>query len=125
MPANRRTMLAASGGLVLVAGLLSACNGQQQVADMDETLVRTAVSTQGQSALMQVGVEVSGPLSCTSAQGSGVTVTVNCTATAIDSRPVTLTATVTSLEGGSSPKGTFVATAAGQQVLNTTCLGTC
>jgi hypothetical protein len=125
MQPNRRALVALASGLVLTAGLLSACNGKQQVAALDEVLVRTAVSTQATQALMKVGVEVSGPLSCTSAQAGGGTVTVNCTSTSLDGRPVTLTGSVTALIGGSSPKGTFVATAAGQQVLSTTCLGTC
>ena len=112
-------------GLVLAAGLLAGCNGQQQVADMDETLVRTAVSTQATQALMNVNVEISGPMACTSAQAGGGTVTVNCTATSLEGKPVVLTGSVTALIGGNSPKGTFTATAAGQQVLNTDCLGSC
>jgi len=115
----------AAGGLVLLAGLMSGCNGQQQVADMDETLVRTAVSTQSTQALMNANVEISGPMSCTSAQAGGGTVTVNCTATSLMGQPVVLTGTVTALIGGNSPKGTFTATAAGKQVLSTDCLGTC
>lgn len=114
-----------TGGLVLLAGLLTGCNGQQQVADMDETLVRTAVSTQATQALMGVNVEISGPMSCTSAQAGGGTVTVNCTSTSLTGQPVVLTGTVTALIGGNSPKGTFTATAAGKQVLSTDCLGTC
>jgi hypothetical protein len=110
---------------VLAAGLLAGCNGQQQVADMDETLVRTAVSTQATQALMNVNVEISGPMACTSAQAGGGTVTVNCTATSLEGKPVVLTGSVTALIGGNSPKGTFTATAAGQQVLNTDCLGSC
>jgi hypothetical protein len=112
-------------GLMLAAGLLAGCNGQQQVADMDETLVRTAVSTQATQALMGVNVEISGPMSCTSAQAGGGTVTVNCTSTSLMGQPVVLTGTVTALIGGNSPKGTFTATAAGKQVLSTDCLGTC
>ena len=127
MHTTGRRMLASGCGLVLASGLLAGCgsSGVQQVADMDETLVRTAVSTQATQALMGVGVEVSGPLACTSAQAVGGTVTVNCTATSLDGRAVTLTGTVTALKGGTSPQGTFTATAAGKEVLNTTCLGTC
>jgi hypothetical protein len=127
MLTTRRQLLGLFGGCLLAAGLLSGCgsSGKQQVADMDETLVRTAVSTQATQALMGVGVEVSGPLSCTSAQAGGGTVTVNCTSTSLDGRAVTLTASVTALIGGTSPKGTFTATAGGKQVLSTDCLGTC
>jgi hypothetical protein len=118
-----------SAGLLLSAGLLAGCNAsqqaQQQVADLDETLVRTAVSTQATQALMGVNVEISGPMACTSVQAGGGAVTVNCTATSLTGQPVTLTGSVTALIGGTSPKGTFTATAAGQQVLNTDCLGSC
>jgi hypothetical protein len=112
-------------GLMLGIGLLAGCNAQQQVADLDETLVRTAVSTQSTQALMAANVEISGPMACTSAQAGGGSVTVNCTATSLMGQPVVLTGTVTALIGGNSPKGTFTATAAGKQVLNTDCLGSC
>jgi hypothetical protein len=112
-------------GLLVLAAALTGCNGQQQVADMDETLVRTAVSTQGQAALMAAGITVPGPLSCTSSQAGNGVVDVSCTATSLESKQVTLTGSVTALIGGSSPKGQFTATADGQQVLSTDCLGTC
>jgi len=111
-------------GVFVVLGLLSACGGSgvQQVKDVDELLARTASSVQGQAALAKVGAEVSGPLSCTSAQGdSGVT--VSCTGTTVEGKPVTLSGTVTSLPGGSAVQGNFVGSVAGQQVFNSDCLG--
>ena len=102
--------------------LVSGCNGEQQVADVDEVLARTAASVQGQAALAKVGVEVSGPLSCTSAQVDGG-VSIECTGTSLAGQAVTLSGTATSLPGGSAVKGSFTATANGQQVLTADCLG--
>jgi len=104
--------------LVLVSG----CNGEQQVADVDEVLARTAASVQGQAALAKAGVEVSGPLSCTSEQVDGG-VAIECTGTSLTGQAVTLSGTATSLPGGSAVKGSFTGTANGQQVLTADCLG--
>jgi uncharacterized Zn-binding protein involved in type VI secretion len=104
--------------------LLVGCGrtGEQQVADVDEVLVRTAVATQGQVELSEVGAEVSGPPSCTSTQQDSA-VDVSCTGTTVDGRPVAVSGTATSLEGGNAPKGSFVGTVAGQQVFSLPCLG--
>jgi len=104
------------------AGLLVACNGEQQVADVDEVLARTAASVQGQAALVKAGVDITAPLSCTSEQVEGG-VSVNCSGTSLDGMAVTLTGTATSLPGGSAVKGSFTATVNGQQILTTDCLG--
>jgi hypothetical protein len=91
---------------------------------MTAVIVKTAASTQGQAAFSDAGVDVSGPLSCT-AEPSGDAFTLNCSGTSLDGRPVTLTGTATSVPGGSSVAGTFVGTAAGQQVFSSDCLGDC
>ena len=117
-------ILASATGVAVLSLLLAGCGqtGQQQVADVDEVLVRTAVSTQGQVELAEVGAEVSGPLSCTSTQQESA-VDVSCTGTTVDGRPVAVTGTATSLEGGNAPQGNFVGTVAGAQVFSLTCLG--
>jgi hypothetical protein len=113
--------------LLMIIGLalvLSACgsSGEAQVEQMTETLVRTASSTQGQAELAEVGVEVSGPLSCqTTPEGSDISVA--CTGTALDGRPVTVAGTATSMPGGQSVEGTFVGTAGATQVFSLDCLG--
>ncbi len=118
------TIVANATGVVVLTLLLVGCgeSGQQQVADVDEVLVRTAAAAQGQAELAKVGAEVSGPLSCTSTQQeSGVE--VSCTGTTVDGRPVAVTGTATSLEGGNAPAGNFVGTVAGKQVFSLDCLG--
>ena len=90
--------------------------------DVDELLVRTASSVQGQVALAKLGAQVSGPLSCTSAQ-TDAGVTVSCTGTTVDGKPVAVSGTATSLPGGNAVKGNFVGTVAGQQVFTSDCLG--
>jgi hypothetical protein len=117
------------GGLMvslLVSLSLAACgsSGEHQVTQMTEVIVKTASSTRGQAALAQAGVDVSGPLSCTT-QPSGENFTVSCSGTSIDGRAVTVTGTATSVPGGSSVAGNFVGTAGGQQVFSTECLGDC
>jgi len=109
---------------LLALPFLAACgsNGVQQVANMDEVLVRTATSVQGQAALSRAGAEVASPLSCTSSQVDGG-VSVSCTGTTVDGKAVQLTGTATSLPGGNAVKGNFVATVDGQQVLTSDCLG--
>ena len=103
---------------------LAACgsSGEQQVEEMTETLVRTAASTQGQVELADVGVEVSGPLSCQT-MPKGDEIQVACAGTALDGRPVTVDGTATSLSGGTSVAGDFVGTAGGTQVFTVDCLG--
>jgi hypothetical protein len=110
--------------LLAVALLVAGCGGggQDQVAAMTETLVRTAASTQGQAALAAAGVEVSGPLACTT-QKQGASIAVSCTGTSLDGQPVTMTGTATALPGGSGVSGSFVGTASGSQVFATECLG--
>lgn len=103
---------------------LAACGsgGEEQVEQMTETLVRTAASTQGQAELAKVGVEVSGPLSCrTTPQGPEFS--VDCTGTALDGRPVTVSGAATSLVGGQAVEGSFVGTAGATQVFSLDCLG--
>ena len=111
---------------LLISLSLAACgsSGEKQVTQMTDLIVKTASSTRGQAALAQAGVEVSGPLSCTT-QPSGEDFTVSCSGTSIDGRPVTVTGTATSVPGGSSVAGNFVGTAGGQQVFSTDCLGDC
>ena len=109
----------ASAVLILVG---CGASGEQQVEQMTETLVRTAASTQGQAELADAGVEVSGPLSCQTTP-KGDDIDVSCTGRALDGREVTLAGTATSLPGGSSVEGTFVATAGGTEVFATDCLG--
>jgi hypothetical protein len=113
-----------SGCVLVVAMVLSSCSGsgQDQVAAMTEMLVRTAAATQGQVELAAVGVEVSGPLAC-STQMQGDAIAVTCTATSLDGRPVTVSGTATSLPGGTTVSGSFVGTAAGTQVFAKDCLG--
>lgn len=89
---------------------------------MTETLVGAAASTQGQAELADVGVEVSGPLSCKTTP-DGDQITVACTGTALDGRPVTVAGTATSLPGGTTVQGNFVGTAGGTQVFAVDCLG--
>lgn len=110
----------------LVAVSLAACgsSGEKQVTEMTEVIVKTAASTRGQAALADAGVEVSGPLSCTTTP-SGDEFTVNCSGTSIDGRQVTVTGTATSVPGGTSVAGSFVGTAGGQQVFSSECLGDC
>ena len=109
-----------SSVVLVVAGCGS--SGEEQVEQMTETLVRTAASTQGQAELADVGVEVSGPLSCqTTPEGDDIGVA--CTGTALDGRPVTVDGTATSLSGGTSVAGNFVGTAGGSQVFALDCLG--
>ena len=110
--------------MAVLSLLLVGCGttGEQQVADVDEVLVRTAVATQGQVELAKVGAEVSGPLSCTSTQQDSA-VDVSCTGTTVDGRPVAVTGTATSLEGGNRPQGNFIGSVAGGQVFSLTCLG--
>jgi hypothetical protein len=111
----------------LLVGLsLAACgaSGEKQVTEMTEVIVRTAASTQGQAALSDAGVDVSGPLSCTT-QPKGDQFTVSCTGTSLDGRAVTVSGTATSAPGGTSVAGTFVGTAGGQQVFSSDCLGDC
>ena len=115
-----RFLVALSSAVLVVAGCGS--SGEQQVEQMTETLVRTAASTQGQAELADVGVEVSGPLSCQTAP-NGEEIEVACTGTALDGRPVTVDGTATSLSGGTSVAGTFVGTAGGTQVFSLDCLG--
>ncbi len=109
---------------VFLALVLGGCgsSGEQQVEQMTETLVRAASSTQGQAELANVGVEVSGPLSCQTTP-TGDQFDVSCTGTALDGRAVTVSGTATSLPGGSSVQGDFVGTAAGVQVFALDCLG--
>lgn len=116
-------VLAVSAVALLV---VSGCgkSGEQQVAQMTEVLVRTAASVQGQAELAKVGVEVSGPLACTT-QPSGDQFTVSCTSTSLDGKAVTVTGTATSLPGGSSVAGNFVGTAGATQVFALDCLGDC
>lgn len=106
--------------------LTTACggSGEEKVTQMTDLLVRTAASVQGQAELAEVGVEVSGPLSCAT-QPAGEDFAVSCTGTSLDGKAVTVSGTATSLSGGSSVAGTFVGTAAGTQVFSTDCLGTC
>jgi hypothetical protein len=114
----------AMAAATFVALTSAACgaSGEDQVEQMTETLVRTAASTQGQTELADVGVEVSGPLSCTTVpEGSDFVVT--CSGTALDGRPVTVEGTATSLPGGQSVEGSFVGTAGGQRVFSVDCLG--
>ncbi|MFZ0323955.1 MAG: hypothetical protein WAN48_07470 [Actinomycetes bacterium] len=118
----RGSVLALLGSLTLVGALTGGCNGQQKVADVDEVLARTIASVQGQAALAKVGVEVSGPLSCTSAQADAG-VTISCTGTSLNGQAVALTGTATTIPGGNTAKGSFTATVDGQQVLTTECLG--
>lgn len=115
--------LALFAGVVSVA-MLAGCGsgGVEQVQKMEETLVRTAASTQGQAELANVGVEVSGPLSCQTTP-SGDQFDISCTGTALDGRAVTVSGTATSLPGGTSVQGNFVGTAAGVQVFAIDCLG--
>jgi hypothetical protein len=105
---------------------LAACgsSGEKQVTEMTEVIVRTAASTQGQTALSDAGVEVSGPLSCTTSP-QGNEFAVSCSGTSLDGRAVTVTGTATSVPGGTSVAGDFVGTAAGQQVFSSDCLGDC
>ena len=105
---------------LLIAGCGS--SGEQQVEKMTDTLVRTASSTQGQAEFFDVGVEVSGPLSCQTTP-NGDQIDVSCTGTALDGRPVTVQGTATSLSGGTSVAGNFVGTAGGNQVFALDCLG--
>jgi hypothetical protein len=115
----RLFVVLSSVGLV-IAGCGS--SGEKQVEQMTETLVNTAASTRGQSELAEVGVEVSGPLSCQTTP-KGDTFDVACSGTALDGRPVTVTGNATALPGGSSVQGSFVGTAAGTQVFALDCLG--
>jgi hypothetical protein len=115
-----RLVVALSSVVLAVAGCGS--SGEKQVDQMTETLVNTAASTQGQSELAGVGVEVSGPLSCQTTP-NGDTFDVACSGTALDGRPVTVTGNATSLPGGSSVQGSFVGTAGGAQVFALECLG--
>jgi hypothetical protein len=113
------------GGYALAAALLLvACGGggEEQVASMTEVLVRTASATQGQAELAAVGVEVAGPLACTT-QRDGDAITVSCSGTSLDGRPVAVSGTATSMPGGTAVAGTFVGTAAGTQVFAVDCLG--
>jgi hypothetical protein len=91
---------------------------------MTDLLVKTAASTQGQAELAASGVEVSGPLSCTTTP-TGDDFTVSCSGTSVDGKAVTVTGTATSLPGGSSVAGSFVGTAAGAEVFSLDCLGSC
>jgi hypothetical protein len=115
-----RLVVALSAVVLAVAGC--GASGEKQVQQMTETLVNTAASTQGQAELADVGVEVSGPLSCQTTP-KGDTFDVNCSGTSLDSRPVTVTGNATSLPGGSSVQGSFVGTAGGTQVFTLDCLG--
>ena len=99
-------------------------DGTEQVTEMTAVVVKTAASVQGQAALADAGVEVSGPLSCT-AEPTGDEFTLSCSGTSVDGRQVSLTGTATSVPGGQSVAGSFVATAGGQQVLSSQCLGQC
>jgi hypothetical protein len=117
---NQRVVFAGLFSLVVLAGCGS--SGEQQVEKMTETLVNTAASTQGQAELADVGVEVSGPLSCQTTP-KGDEFDVSCSSTALDGRAVTVSGTATSLPGGSSVQGSFVGTAAGVRVFATDCLG--
>ncbi len=119
-------LLVGLAAVPLVGMSLAACgsSGEKQVTEMTEVIVRTAASTRGQAALAAAGVEVSGPLSCTTTP-SGDEFTVNCSGTSIDGRQVTVTGTATSVPGGTSVAGTFVGTAGGQQVFSSECLGDC
>jgi len=99
-------------------------SGEKQVTEMTEVIVKTAASTRGQAALAAAGVEVSGPLSCTTTP-SGDAFTVNCSGTSLDGRQVTVTGTATSVPGGTSVAGNFIGTAGGQQVFSSECLGDC
>jgi hypothetical protein len=107
-----------------VLALASACgsSGEQKVADMDEVLVRTASSVQGQAALANAGAQVSGPLSCTSSR-TDAGVSVSCTGTTVDGKPVEVSGTATNLSGGDAVEGDFVGSVAGQQVFTSDCLG--
>lgn len=107
--------------------MVSGCgdNGaEQKVQEFTGLIVQTAAANRAPAAFGTVGVEVSGPLSC-SATPSGDQFTLNCTGTSLDGRAVTLTGTATSAPGGSSVAGNFVGTANGSQVLTTSCLGDC
>jgi hypothetical protein len=110
-----------ASAVVMVIGT-AGCGGEDQAQDVTELLARTAASTQGQAALNQAGVQVSGPLSCDSRQ-NGASVDVSCTGTSLDGKPVVLTGTVDSAPGGTAIRGAFTATAGGVEVLNTDCLG--
>ena len=115
-----RLAVTLSSVVLVVAGC--GASGEKQVEQMTETLVNTAASTQGQAELADVGVEVSGPLSCqTTSQGD--TFDVACSGTALDGRPVTVTGNAMSLPGGTSVQGSFVGTAGGTQVFAVDCLG--
>jgi hypothetical protein len=111
-------------GALLVLGAVTGCgdSGVKQVQDLDEVLVRTAVSVQGQAALSGKGAQVSGPLSCTS-ERSDSGVEVNCAGRTVDGRAVAVTGTATSLSGGNAVKGEFVGALEGQQVFTSQCLG--
>ena len=89
---------------------------------MTETLVKTAAETQGQRELAKVGVEVSGPLTCTTGR-NGDDISLSCNGTALDGRQVSVTGTATSAPGGSTVAGQFIGMAAGQQVFALDCLG--
>lgn len=104
--------------------VLSGCgsSGVEQVADVDEVLVRTTAGTQGQNELAKVGVQLTGLLSCATEQvDDGVSVA--CTGTTVDGQAVQLSGTATSLPGGNAVQGDFVGAVAGKQVLSTECLG--
>ena len=107
----------------MVALVLAGCGaGTSEVKQVTELLARTAVSSLGPGAFADVGIDVSGPLSCTSQQ-SGDAVDVTCSGTSLDDQSVTLTGTVTSLPGGKTASGSFVGTADGKQVFSIDCLG--
>ena len=111
---------------IVAVGWASGCgqNGTEQVTQMTAVIVKTAASVQGQAALADAGIEVSGPLDCT-AEPTGDEFTLSCSGTSLDGREVSLTGTATSVPGGQSVAGSFVATAGGQQVLSSQCLGQC
>lgn len=123
---TRPGALLLAGLLALFAASLAGCgsSGTEQVTEMTAVIVKTAAGVQGQAALADAGIEISGPLSCT-AEPDGEAFAVSCTGTSLDGRGVTLSGTATSVPGGQSVAGTFVATAGGQQVLSTDCLGQC
>jgi hypothetical protein len=117
---NRAFLVIAVLWLLTLSGCGSA--GTEEVQGMTETLVRTAASTQGQAELAKVGVEVSGPLSCTSTRDGDV-INLTCNGTALDGRQVSVTGAATSLPGGTTVAGHFVGTADQQQVFALDCLG--